>query len=97
MVHNGIEYGIMQLIAESYDLMKRGLGLTEPELYEEATTVGLETELNSYLLEHGPLFLNSVTSRRTLVGSMKFWMPPNRRARVDRTGCHDVGGACAND
>ena len=27
MVHNGIEYGIMQLIAETYDLMKRGLGL----------------------------------------------------------------------
>ena len=27
MVHNGIEYGVMQLIAETYDLMKRGLGL----------------------------------------------------------------------
>ena len=26
MVHNGIEYGVMQLIAETYDLMKRGLG-----------------------------------------------------------------------
>lgn len=27
MVHNGIEYGIMQLLAESFDLMKRGFGM----------------------------------------------------------------------
>ena len=32
MVHNGIEYGIMQLIAETYDLLHRGLGLTNAEL-----------------------------------------------------------------
>jgi len=32
MVHNGIEYGLMELIAESYDLMKRGLGLSNAEL-----------------------------------------------------------------
>ena len=30
MVHNGIEYSDMQLIAESYDLMRRGLGMTRP-------------------------------------------------------------------
>lgn len=34
MVHNGIEYGDMQLIAEAYDLMHRGLGLTADELHE---------------------------------------------------------------
>ncbi len=34
MVHNGIEYGVMQLIAESYDLMKRGLGLSAEQLGE---------------------------------------------------------------
>jgi 6-phosphogluconate dehydrogenase len=33
MVHNGIEYGLMQLIAESYDLMKRGLGLNNAQLH----------------------------------------------------------------
>ncbi|HET9802668.1 MAG TPA: NADP-dependent phosphogluconate dehydrogenase [Candidatus Acidoferrum sp.] len=33
MVHNGIEYGLMRLIAESYSLMKRGLGLSEDELH----------------------------------------------------------------
>ena len=32
MVHNGIEYGLMQLIAETYHLMKRGLGLNDDEL-----------------------------------------------------------------
>ena len=31
MVHNGIEYAIMQALAETYDLMKRGLGLSPPE------------------------------------------------------------------
>ncbi|HVR63046.1 MAG TPA: NADP-dependent phosphogluconate dehydrogenase, partial [Polyangia bacterium] len=32
MVHNGIEYGDMQLIAEAYDLMARGLGMSAPEI-----------------------------------------------------------------
>jgi 6-phosphogluconate dehydrogenase len=31
MVHNGIEYGDMQLIAETYDVLHRGLGLSTPE------------------------------------------------------------------
>jgi 6-phosphogluconate dehydrogenase len=50
MVHNGIEYGLMQLIAETYDLMKRGLGLNDDELSDvySAWNTG---ELNGYLLE----------------------------------------------
>src|ERR1043165_1888744 len=32
MVHNGIEYGDMQLICEAYNIMKTGLGLTAPEM-----------------------------------------------------------------
>jgi len=32
MVHNGIEYGDMQLIAEAYDILKRGLSLSEDEI-----------------------------------------------------------------
>ncbi len=50
MVHNGIEYGDMQLICEAYDLLKRGLGLTPDELH----TVFAEWnkgELDSYLIE----------------------------------------------
>jgi 6-phosphogluconate dehydrogenase len=50
MVHNGIEYGLMQLIAESYDLMKRGLGLSNDEL---SLIYGYwnKAELNAYLME----------------------------------------------
>jgi 6-phosphogluconate dehydrogenase len=50
MVHNGIEYGLMQLIAESYDLLKRGVGLTDDELsalYHDWNS----SELSSYLME----------------------------------------------
>lgn len=50
MVHNGIEYGMMQLIAETYDLMKRGLGLTNPQL-QDVYGEWNQGELNSYLLE----------------------------------------------
>ncbi len=50
MVHNGIEYGLMQLIAESYDLMKRGLGMTDEELADVYTGWN-KAELNSYLIE----------------------------------------------
>ena len=50
MVHNGIEYGDMQLIAEIYDLLYRGLGLSASELhaiFSEWNT----GELKSYLIE----------------------------------------------
>jgi 6-phosphogluconate dehydrogenase len=50
MVHNGIEYGIMQLIAETYDLMKRGLGLTPEELHTVYRGWNSQ-ELSSYLVE----------------------------------------------
>lgn len=33
MVHNGIEYGIMQLLAETYELMKKGLGLPDEKIH----------------------------------------------------------------
>ncbi|MDD2706679.1 MAG: decarboxylating NADP(+)-dependent phosphogluconate dehydrogenase [Verrucomicrobiae bacterium] len=50
MVHNGIEYGDMQLICETYDLMHRGLGLTNPEMHEIFTEWN-KGELDSYLIE----------------------------------------------
>jgi 6-phosphogluconate dehydrogenase len=34
MVHNGIEYGLMQLISEAYDVLKRGVGLSNDALHE---------------------------------------------------------------
>jgi len=50
MVHNGIEYGLMQLIAETYDLMKQGMGLSDDELHEFYANWN-EGELKSYLVE----------------------------------------------
>ena len=51
MVHNGIEYGDMQLIAEAYDLLKSVVGLNNDELYKVFTEWNATDELNSYLIE----------------------------------------------
>jgi 6-phosphogluconate dehydrogenase len=50
MVHNGIEYGDMQLIAEAYDLLARGVGLTAPQIGEIFTRWN-EGPLASFLVE----------------------------------------------
>jgi len=50
MTHNGIEYGDMQMICESYQMMKQGLGLTNQEMYE-VFSVWNKGELDSYLIE----------------------------------------------
>ena len=50
MVHNGIEYGLMQLISEAYDLLKRGYRMSTEEiaaLFDEWN----QGELNSFLIE----------------------------------------------
>ena len=62
MVHNGIEYADMQLIAESYDLMHRGLGMDAAEIgdvFEEWN----KTELNSYLIEITAEVLHQVDAK----------------------------------
>ncbi|MDR1935513.1 MAG: decarboxylating NADP(+)-dependent phosphogluconate dehydrogenase, partial [Candidatus Accumulibacter sp.] len=50
MVHNGIEYGDMQLICEAYNIMKTGLGMSAGEMHEvfKEWNAG---ELDSYLIE----------------------------------------------
>jgi 6-phosphogluconate dehydrogenase len=50
VVHNGIEYALMQLIAETYDLMKRSLGLSNDELAEVYESWN-NAELQSFLIE----------------------------------------------
>lgn len=50
MVHNGIEYGDMQMICEAYDLMHQGLGLSHDELHDIFAEWN-EGELDSYLIE----------------------------------------------
>ncbi len=51
MVHNGIEYGDMQLIAEAYDLMKNVLGLGHQQLHEIFSQWNTTEELDSFLIE----------------------------------------------
>ena len=50
MVHNGIEYGDMQLICEAYFLLKNILGMTAQELHEVFAEWN-KGELDSYLIE----------------------------------------------
>ena len=50
MVHNGIEYGDMQLIAEAYDILHRGIGLNNESLHEVFADWN-RGELESYLIE----------------------------------------------
>ena len=68
MVHNGIEYAVMQLLAETYDLMKRGLGLRDDELRGVYDTWN-QGELNGYLVEiTGRIFnkIDETTGKRLI-------------------------------
>ncbi|MGB3637026.1 MAG: NADP-dependent phosphogluconate dehydrogenase [Rivularia sp. (in: cyanobacteria)] len=51
MVHNGIEYGDMQLIAEAYDLLKNAAGLDHNQLHEVFAEWNTTEELDSFLIE----------------------------------------------
>ena len=51
MVHNGIEYAIMQVIGETYDLLKTVIGLSAPEIASVFREWNETAELNSYLFE----------------------------------------------
>ena len=51
MVHNGIEYGDMQLIAEAYDLLKNVAGLDHTQLHQVFLDWNKTDELNSFLIE----------------------------------------------
>ncbi len=50
MVHNGIEYGDMQMICETYQMMKLGLGMSNKQMHEVFSEWNAG-ELNSYLIE----------------------------------------------
>lgn len=50
MVHNGIEYGLMQLLAETYELLKKGLRLNNDEILDVFTKWN-EGRLQSFLME----------------------------------------------
>jgi 6-phosphogluconate dehydrogenase len=73
MAHNGIEYGIMQLISEIYDLMKRGYGLddtTIQKVFEDWN----DTELQSYLIEiTGHILKKTDTDGQMLINVISDW------------------------
>ncbi|KPK43371.1 MAG: 6-phosphogluconate dehydrogenase [Phycisphaerae bacterium SG8_4] len=50
MVHNGIEYGDMQMICETYQMMREGLGMTNRQMHD-CFAQWYQGELNSYLIE----------------------------------------------
>ena len=50
MIHNGIEYGDMQMICETYQMMKLGLGLSNGEMHDVFADWN-DSELDSYLIE----------------------------------------------
>jgi len=50
MVHNGIEYGDMQMICETYQMMKEGLGMTNEQMHQVFAEWN-KGELDSYLIE----------------------------------------------
>jgi len=66
MVHNGIEYGDMQLICEAYQIMKDLLGLSYEEMYETFNEWN-EGELQSYLIEITRDILNTKENGEPLV------------------------------
>ncbi|RTY88814.1 NADP-dependent phosphogluconate dehydrogenase [Flavobacterium sp. RSP15] len=73
MAHNGIEYGIMQLISEAYDLMKRGYELddtTIQKVFEDWNN----TELESYLIEiTGHILKKKDTDGQILINLISDW------------------------
>ncbi|HWA81905.1 MAG TPA: NADP-dependent phosphogluconate dehydrogenase [Fimbriimonadaceae bacterium] len=66
MVHNGIEYGIMQLIAESYDFMRRGLGMGNEECRDTFAKWN-EGILQSFLVEITATVLGRIEGDKHLV------------------------------
>ncbi|HTQ10661.1 MAG TPA: NADP-dependent phosphogluconate dehydrogenase [Fimbriimonadaceae bacterium] len=66
MVHNGIEYGVMQLIAETYDFMRRGLGMTN-EQCRDTFAKWNEGPLQSFLIEITATVLGKMEGDKHLV------------------------------
>jgi 6-phosphogluconate dehydrogenase len=69
MVHNGIEYGDMQVIAEAYDLMRRGLDMP-PERIGETFSSWNEGRLESFLIEITAEILGTVDDGEPILDSI---------------------------
>ena len=81
MVHNGIEYADMQLIAEAYDLLHTGLGLGNDELAETFATWN-KGDLDSFLIEITAAIFRKSDERPASTWWIWCSMRPPRRARA---------------
>ncbi len=79
MVHNGIEYGDMQLICEAYHLMRDVLGMSAEEMHEAFKGFN-ETDLDSYLIE----ITRDISPTKTLTAAPGGQDSRHRRAEGDR-------------
>ena len=70
MVHNGIEYAVIQIIAEAYDLLLRVAGLEVEQIHDVFEEWNRSTELNSYLMEIATKVLEHVDPEK------KTWLVP---------------------
>lgn len=97
MVHNGIEYADMQLIAEAYDLLKQGLGASAAEIgkiFEEWNTGDLESfliEITADVLQHvdaetGSAFVDVVLDRAEQKGTGRWTVQNGLDLGVPITG-----------
>ena len=89
MVHNGIEYGDMQLICEAYQLLKTALGLNADELHEVFAEWN-KGELDSYLIEITSRDLRQEGRGRPAAGRQDSRHRRARRARA--SGRHQRAG-----
>ena len=79
MVHNGIEYGDMQLIAESYDVMRSALGMPAEEIATSSRTGTRASSLDTS--SRSPLTFFAISTRRPdSPWSTSFSTRPNKRA-----------------
>jgi 6-phosphogluconate dehydrogenase len=68
MVHNGIEYGLMELLAESYDLMRRGLRMTDDQIqrafaqWDAGESAGFLVEITAEIFKR----VDALTGRRLI-------------------------------
>ena len=79
MVHNGIEYGDMQLICEAYHLMRDGLGMSADEMHQVFAEWN-KGELDSYLIEITRDILGVQGRRTARRSSTRSSTRPARRA-----------------
>ena len=82
MVHNGIEYGDMQLICEAYSLMKGILGMNAGEMHEVFSEWN-RGELNSYLIEITADIFTQLDSSGIRLSLMSYWIKQDRKVPVN--------------